>query len=273
MRSRAKPYKPNQLPSLNKGVLLYLFLIPLFLSVILALLQTNIMAFVANAVAFVLFFTVAKLSKKGFEQERAYLLATLTKAPDIPYKLLSALLLGVATLFAIAIAGGGSMIDGLFLGGIAIAGYYLYYGFDPKEDKLENLGNISAEFVLETIEEAQGKLARIDEKLESIGDTTLTQKLSIAVKKAEYILDTIQKDPKDIRVARKFLIVYIDGIARVIDSYVSLDEGDIDASRRQKLYGLVEELEEKFDRELERLKRNNLFDLDVNIDVLQEQIK
>jgi hypothetical protein len=36
---------------------------------------------------------------------------------------------------------------------------------------------------------------------------------------------------------------------------------------------LMDELDSTFDKELQRLKNNNLFDLDVHIDVLKEQIK
>ncbi len=91
--------------------------------------------------------------------------------------------------------------------------------------------------------------------------------------KAKNILETIQEDPKDIRVARKFLIVYIDGVAKVTDSYVSMDEEDIDSETKERLYRLMEDLDIRFDKELERLKNNNQFDLDVHIDVLKEQIK
>jgi len=277
MISKAKPYKPSpsskKMPSLTKGALLYLFLIPLFISVILALLQTNIMAFIWNSIAFALFFMVLKLSQKGFVQEKAYLLATLTKAPEIPYKTMSAILLGIATFFTASIAGHEPFMTSLFLGLISTLGYYLYYGSDPKEDKLENLGNISIEFVLETIAEANDKLNSIKEAMVQMQDKILLDKLAISVKKAEHILSVIQEDPKDIRVARKFLIVYIDGIAKVVDAYSALDEKDIDAQRKENLYALVDDLEVKFDKELERLKNNNLFDLDVNMDVLKEQIK
>ncbi|SFV57816.1 hypothetical protein MNB_SV-13-312 [hydrothermal vent metagenome] len=275
MISKAKPYKPSKSTkvSATKGILLYLFLVPLFIAVILALLQTNIMAFVWNSIAFSLFFVSAKLSNKGFEQEKAYILATLTKAPKIPYKTMSAMLLGVATFFTAWIAGNEPFLTSLFLGIISTLGYYLYYGFDPKEDKLENLGNISAEFVLETIEEAEAKLNDIQDNMQEMKDKTLVTKLEKAVKKAKYILSVIQEDPKDIRVARKFLIVYIDGIAKVVDAYSTLDEKDIDEERKENLYALVDDLDLKFDKELERLKNNNLFDLDVEIDVLKEQIK
>ena len=85
--AKAKPYKPSMASTVSKkGTLLYVFLLPLFIAVILALLQTNIQAFLLNSMAFALFFITAKVSTKGFTQEAEYLNSTLTKAPKIPYK-------------------------------------------------------------------------------------------------------------------------------------------------------------------------------------------
>lgn len=272
--AKAKPYKPTTASiKAQKGTLLYLFLIPLFLSVILALFQTNIKSFMLNGMAFTLFFITAKVSSKGFHQESEYIKSILTKAPKIPYKTIAGFLLGGSTFFTAWVAGGKSFITALFLGGIATLGYYLFYGFDPKKDKLDNLGDVSATFVLETIGEAREKLANIETHKEAIKDTYLKERLNKALQKANLILETIQEDPKDIRVARKFLIVYIDGVAKVTDAYVGLDEVDIDKKTKERLYTLMEDLDNKFDKELVRLKNNNQFDLDVHIDVLQEQIK
>ena len=272
--AKAKPYTPNATTMAQKnGTLLYVFLIPLFIAVILALLQTNIQSFLLNSMAFVLFFMTAKVSTKGFSQEADYISSTLTKAPKIPYKTIAGFLLGGSTFFTAWIAGGKPFMTALFLGSIATLGYYLFYGFDPKKDKLENLGDVSAEFVLETINEAKAKLANIEGHMDEIKDSLLFDKLHIAVSKAKDILETIQNDPKDIRVARKFLIVYIDGVAKVTDSYVSMDEEDINSETKEKLYSLMADLDTRFDKELDRLKNNNQFDLDVHIDVLKEQIK
>ncbi len=276
--AKAKPYNPTTASSVSKsvskkGTLLYLFLVPLFVAVILALLQTNIQAFILNSVAFALFFLTAKVSTKGFMQEAEYMNAILIKAPKVPYKTISGFLLGGSTFFTTWIAGGKPFISALFLGSIATLGYYLFYGFDPKKDKLENLGDVSAEFVLATINEAREKLGNIADHKRQIKDETLFENLTVAIGKAENILETIQADPKDIRVARKFLIVYIDGVAKVTDSYVSMDEEDINSETKKKLYSLMTDLDSRFDKELERLKNNNQFDLDVHIDVLKEQIK
>lgn len=272
--AKAKPYNPTMTKiTSTKGTLLYLFLIPLFISVILALFQTNIQAFILNSLSFAFFFITAKVSSRGFLQEAKYTQSTLTKAPKVPYKTIAGILLGGSTFFTSWVAGGKPFLTALFLGAIATLGYYLFYGFDPKKDKLDNLGDISADFVLTTINEANTKLENIETHMNEIKDIRLFEKLKSAVSKAKSILQTIQNDPKDIRVARKFLIVYIDGVAKVTDSYVGMDEKDINQETKERLFRLMEDLDIKFDKELVRLKNNNQFDLDVHIDVLKEQIK
>ncbi|MEA1954403.1 MAG: 5-bromo-4-chloroindolyl phosphate hydrolysis family protein [Campylobacterota bacterium] len=272
--SKAKKYNPaSAVQKSKKGTLLYLFLIPLFLAVILALLQMNIKAFLLNSLMFALFFLSAKLTTKGFEQEFVYHEETFTKAPEVPYKTIAALLLGSSTFLSAWFIAEKSFVSALFLGAISLLGYYWYYGFDPKEDKFENLGDISAEFVLKTMHEAKIKLANIEEHMYKVEDVTLSNKLDKAVNKAKSILKTLQEDPKDIRVARKFLIVYLDGVSKVMDSYDAMDEVDVKHETKEKLYRLMDDLEIRFDKELVRLKNNNQFDLDVHIDVLKEQIK
>ncbi len=272
-----KKYKPEiylKTYKLKKGYLLYIFLAPLFLAIILALIERNISAFLLNLTAFGLFYATAKLNTIGLANELKYNQEKLTKAPKRPYKTFSAILLGISTFFTATIAGGESLFIGIFLSIISSIGYYLYYGLDPRDDKLENIGDISAELVLKTISEAKSKISEIKRHIDKISnDTLLQKKLSLAVTKAENIIETIQEDPKDIRVARKFLIVYIDGLENVTNSYTSMDEADIKKETKDKLHQLLEDVERRFDKELTRLKKNNEFDLDVNIDVLQEQIK
>jgi hypothetical protein len=276
--SKAKRYNPfdpkkQSLFTTSRGNFLYLFLAPLFLSIILALLAKDIEAFILNSIAFGLFFVTARLNRIGLKNEHAYHTTLLTKAPKTPFKFMAGILLGVSTLYTAWIAGGETPIVGLFLALISSTGYFLYYGFDPKVDKLENVGDISAEFVIQTLAESRAKLSSIENDIVLIQDQNLKNKLHIAVNKAYEILSNIEQDPKDLRVARKFIIVYIDGIKKVTKSYTDLLEEEIKPETKERLTQLLSDVEERFDKEILRLKRNNQFDLDVHIDVLQEQIK
>ena len=274
--SKAKRYDPTTSDrkrfKLEKGHFLYIFLAPLFLSIILALIQQKFSFFLFNIVSFSLFFATAKLNTMALNKEYEYHTSTLIKAPK-PLKALTAGLLGISTFFTAWISGGQEFLMSIPLALVAVVGYFLYYGFDPKEDKLENIGDISAQFVIETLATARGKLAEIEEDMKKIKEKSLHAQLRIATNKGYEILNNIEDDPKDLRVARKFIIVYIDGIKKVTASYTSMDENDITIETKEKLGYLLVDVEKRFDKEIVRLKKNNQFDLDVHIDVLQEQIK
>ncbi len=276
MVSKAKRYDPTKKElkrfRLEKGQFLYIFLAPLFLSIILALIKQKFSFFIFDIISFALFFATAKLNGMALKSEYEYNTTTLTKAPK-PLKSLTAILLGVSTLFTAWLAGGQDFFVSLALGLVSVGGYFLFYGFDPQEDKLENIGDISAEFVIETLATARGKLAEVENEMKKIKEPTLHKKLRIATDKGYEILNNIEADPKDLRVARKFIIVYIDGIKKVTLSYTAIDEKDIDNETKERLSQLLSDVERRFDKELVRLKENDKFDLDVQIDVLQEQIK
>jgi len=275
--SKAKRYNPSEKDlkkfPLKRGVFLYIFLAPLFLSIILALGKQDFIAFIKNIIAFGLFFMTAKLNNLGLKKEYEYHTTTLTKAPKSPFKAFSSIVLGISTLYTAWIAGGQPLITSIALAVVSTVGYLLYYGFDPKEDKLENIGDISAQFVIETLATARGKLAEVEEGMKKIQEKELHRKLRIATDKGYEILNNIEADPKDLRVARKFIIVYIDGIKKVTSAYTTLNEKDITYQTKEKLSYLLSDVEERFDQEILRLKENNKFDLEVQIDVLQEQIK
>jgi 5-bromo-4-chloroindolyl phosphate hydrolysis protein len=268
-----KRYTPKEInKTRSKPFLLYIFALPFILGVIVALGAMDIKAFVLNLIAMFLYFAVLYLSNIGFANEVKYNQSILAKAPKIPYKMFSALLLGVVVGYSSWVISHKGIVESLFASIISVVGYYLYYGFDPKANKLANLGDISDEFVLQTIQEANDKIEYISNKVNQIKNYTLRAKIQNAITQSNEILVTIQKDPKDIRVARKFLMVYLDGIKDVISSYTQLDSDDITDETHTRLEELFDDIQSKFDKELDRLKNNNQFDLDVNIDTLKTQI-
>ena len=269
----AKRYTSDNLhKTLSKPYLLYFFVIPFVLGVVSALLLFNIYAFVLNMGALIGYLGVLYLSKKGFAQEYDYVNAVVAKAPKTPYKLYSALLLLIVVFYVAFLISNKTLLSAIFLSLIAFVGYYLYYGFDPKDDKMGDLGDISEEFFFDTINEAKTKLASIKEKVPYIRHESLHMKVENAVLISQKIITTIEEDPKDIRVARKFLMVYLDGIKDVLSSYAELEHDDISDAIHTKLEDLFDDIQTKFDQELQRLKNNNQFDLDVNIETLRQQI-
>jgi len=256
-----------------KVALLYILLIPMFISVVISLFRGDFNGFTLKIVGFALLYGSTYMAKNGLLAKHKYDKSILTKAPKIPYLKMAAIGLGITSFYLSFMVGGRGFLASLFVGILAPIGSYLYYGFDPTKDKIDSIDGISADLVLSTISDANEKLDYIQNNAQKVNDYKLRGKIDKALKKSRTILQTLQEDPKDIRVARKFLIVYIDGVKNVVDSYIKLDAKDIDQPTKDRLYGLMDNVEERFDKELARLKSNNKFDLDVHIDTLKEQIK
>ncbi len=272
--SKVKRYDPPVAKWKRKrGILFYLFLLPLFLSVVFALFGLNVKAFLFNTLAFVMMYATFIVAKKGFLQQDEYEEAKLAKAPKTPYKQIAAGMLAITVFFTAYMAGNKALFESLFLSLISFVGFWLYYGFDPKKDKLKDFGDISSELVLQTLHETKEKIDHIKKDADKIEDRVLSDKVHLAVERSETILNALVDDPKDIRVARKFLVVYLDGVSDVIGSYNNVEEEHVTAETRGRLLELMADVEKRFQKELVRLKANNQFDLDVNIDTLKEQIK
>ena len=271
-RTQAKRLKARKPRWIRQGRLLYLFLIPLFVSIVFALIRGHYGHFIQVGLGFGMLLGVAAATAKGLTQEEEYLLTIITRAPKVPWKTLAMLLLGVTVFYLAWVAGAKPFVSSLFVGVLASVGYGLYYGLDPRADKLPDMGDISPELVLKTLNEAKAKLAEAEANNVRITDKVLHNKIDGAITRAHLILETIQHDPKDLRVARKFLVVFVDGIADVTRTYTEVDEHDIDSDMRERLHRLIDDVQTRFDKELARLRANNLFDLDVTIDALKAQV-
>jgi len=253
------------------GFLLYLFLIPPLVSVVLAILKLDIKAFFLNLVAFLLFFGALHFSKKGFAAEFEYKMANFAKAPK-PYKLMGALLLGLATFYSAFVLSGLGLFESLFMAFIAVAGYYLWYGFDPREDKIPDTGDMGSEVAYETLRQARERLRETKELLPKIKNYDLRRRVETTLHKAEEILKELDKKPAYVRQLRKFLVVYIDGVHDVTKSYLETQE-EIGESLKAQLMRLMDEVERRFERELERVRASGAERLDTKIKTLDRQIK
>ncbi len=257
---------------MRSGKVLYLAVAALFVSVIVSLFKGHYGHFLATGVGFLLMLATAAATARGIAQEVAYRDTIIARAPKIPFKTLALILLGIAVFYLAWFVGHKPLWQALFVGILGSVGYGLYYGLDPRRDKLPDMGDINPELVLQTLNEAKSKLAEAEAGNARIADPVLHDKIATAIDQAHRILETIQHDPKDLRVARKFLVVFVDGIADVTRQYNAVDADDIDPDMQQRLHELIDDVQRRFDRELARLKANNLFDLDVTIDALKAQV-
>lgn len=271
--AKAKAVKLTKKERLPFATLLYIFLVPLFLSTILSLFDGAYSQFLLKLLSFGMLFGSIRLLNIGLQNEHRYNKAAIALAPKMKYKLYGTLALAVTLFFLTYVVDHFGIISSAFTAIIGALGCYSYYGTDPAQDKLPQKSGVNYEKLIKDLSEAEAKLQEIDKSAKKIDDLELKGAIEKALKHAHGILDTIKKDPKDIRIARKFMVVYLDGVKDVIHQYSNIDKQSLDSSFRVRLIALLNSASLRFEEELERLKSNDVFNLDVQIDALKEQLK
>ncbi len=275
--SKAKRYGQNgqKLRSFTmKGILLYLLPAPILLSAIVAFLRGDIAAIITNSIAFALFLLAATLAKRGFVQEKIYHDSTLIKAPKLPYKTVAALFLALATLYTSYATTSNSLLLSILLALAAFLGFYLYYGFDPRQDKIGDLPiGVNAEDLIEITQEARQKITKLTSLKRELHDFTSKEYLQSIIWETQEIIDSVEKNPGDLSRARKFFKIYLARTENITEEFVTnLKNSNIDDKMTANYNSLLKSVQETIKEQKEKLNDDDILRLDVQIEALTKQI-
>lgn len=219
----------------------------------------------------------AWLIRKGRLAEREYAERTITRAPP-PRKLAGIALVGLAAFSLSALGDGQPVILGIVAAGLMGFAAYLAYGLDPRADKgldakLADRAGLKTEAVLAALEEARAKVRAIEAQARGLHSRELKERLARITRSAEAVLAQIEKDPGDLRRARRFLVTYLDGTRDVVAGYRAQQKDLTDTPLAANFRHVLETVERVFEEQREILKRNESLDLEVQIEVLKTQLE
>jgi len=258
-----------------KGTLLFLMPLPVLLGAIIHLLRGNIFSSITAGALFAGFMIAAIVARHGFKLESKFKKKKLAKVPGTPFKSVAAIILAISTGLTAFLLSDYSLFASILIGFVTLIAFYMAYGLDPRRDKTGNISlGVSADEVFEALEAAEIKINTIETARKSIANIEFDAHLKRIISKARGILALIEEDPKDLTRARKFLKVYLDGTARVTESYAKTHGKDattkvLDTNFQE----VLDSIEKNFDEQHKKLLENDQFDLDVKIEVLKTQLK
>jgi hypothetical protein len=258
----------------RKARLLWLLPLPLIPATVIALGSGEFTAFIANAISYCLFVAGSMLARQGFQQEVSQQRQQFQSNGRWPFKTLGGLTVALATALTAWAGAGHNIPIALAFGAGAFTAFVLLYGLDPRQKPtVATSDNGSHQRVAEALRLAEQKIIRIEQASQRIHQTELNQRLGRIIALAREILAQIARDPRDLRRARKFLNTYLDGAQRVVSGYAEIHSNGrvrpLEANFRRVLISI----EEVFERQHQRLLENDLLDLDVQIEVLETQLK
>jgi 5-bromo-4-chloroindolyl phosphate hydrolysis protein len=262
----------------RRAWLLRIMPLALALPLIFGLMAGDVRDVVSLAVGLALIYAGTYLIEAGLAKEAEYHARELVKAPRPPRKLLGAIAVGLGLFVCSYGASAAGLGLSLLFGVVAGAGCIFTYGADPTKDKglapeVARKAGFRSEQVIEAIDEAEGKLREIEGLALGLHNRELTDRLRRIVAQGRAVLAQIEKDPSDLRRARRFLVTYLDGTRDVVRKYQAQQQDLADTDLAANFRHVLETIEQVFAEQETVLKRNETMDLEVQIEVLRTQLE
>jgi len=216
------------------------------------------------------------LIRRGLDASAAYEQRRFAKPPP-PFRLAGALAIGLAFLLIGWFATGYGAVMGVVFAGLGVLASLTTYGMDPTGAKsldqaTAQRAGVRTEQVIEAIGEAERKIAEIEQHAASISNRELKGRIGRIVDRAHGVIDEIERDPKDLSRARRFLNVYLDGTRNVIRDYAKRERDFAETALADNFKGVLGTIEQVFAEQIDHLKKDEALDLEVAIDVLNTQL-
>ncbi len=259
----------------GRAYLLYLLAMPMVPALLIALAMGDLAKLLTYGGAFAAFVAGARYMRRGLVAEAELAKRKIARRSRTPLKALGSFFTGVGTFVTSWLAVGHALPFAAVVGVLAFVGCMMFYGRDPSVSKVTGLGGhgFTTEEILATLKEAETKIHGIESARRDILNLELKGRLRRIARSARKILSALEEDPADIRRARKFLNVYLDGARRVTEGYAKAHRrGEVD-DLEDNFRNVLTTIEGTFEEQHQKLLEHDKLDLDVQIEVLSTQLK
>ncbi len=264
----------NGLLHISRGLLLYILPIALIPASILSFIYGDLFRIVTNISGCATFLLAAGLLRRGLAAEKEYQNQKITLAPKWPLKTLAAIIVALSTGGIALLGGGNAFFVSIAFGLGAFAGMVLYYGLDPRQEKMiAGAHGYTTEEISETIYDAEVQIFGIEQANKQINNRLFNQRINIICDQARDIVGLLEEDPGDIRRSRKFLNTYLSGALKVTEGYAKMQREHHSEQLTDNFENVLVTIESVFTEQKQKLLDDDILDLDVQIEVLSAQLK
>lgn len=264
---RLKPRWPG------RAYLLYLLAMPLLPALFIVPFSGDVVKLLAYYGAFASFIAGARFMKSGLQAEAELSKRKIAPTSRWPRKLIGSLFTGLGT-FGCWLGMGYPVLYAGVVGALATLGAILFYGRDPQAmGAMAGAHGYTSDEIIAALTEAEKKIKRIEAAARDIRNAELNNRLRRIAARARNILGAMEEDPADIRRARRFLNVYLDGARRVTEGYARTHRRTDAQELESNFRNVLTTIEGVFDQQHQKLLEHDKLDLDVQIDVLSQQLR
>lgn len=220
----------------------------------------------------------AWLLRDGLLAEAAFHDRKVARRPAIPRKIFAAALCGIGAGLAVFRSDLGISFEQLaapiIFGGAASVLHLGAFGVDPLKDKgMEGVDTFTQDRVAKVVNEAESYLSAMTDAVKRAGDRQVEARVDRFVIKAREMIRTVEEDPRDLTAAKKYLGVYLMGARDASVKFSDVFARSADRGARSDYMMLLTDLEESFDKKIDKLLTDNNDDLNVEIEVLRDRLQ
>lgn len=257
-----------------KGFLLFVLPLPLLLASIIDLGAGRFTAMIAEGSAFGLYMVGAFLTRRGFASAAFETQSRYGLRPWLSPKNLGGGLVALATAIAAYFGVGHGAAISIAFAGVALFAFHLLYGLDPiRPPRILNSIGGERDALSKALAEAEQRILNIEHASAAIGNRELRTRLGRISEQGRDILAMIERRPRDLRRARKFLTVYLEGAEQVTRGYAGTHRVADSPELEQNFRNVLVTIESVFAEQQRKLLATDVMDLDVQIEVLTKQLK
>lgn len=204
----------------------------------------------------------------GLKNKKNYEIKKYAVQPTYPLLFLASIVGGIGNVIVALFVLKYSIISSVGLGFLSIVGCWFWYGLDHvKSTHLSGEQTDELNNQLMSLEQSSLDISKLDKALKLLRDENIIRRLSKIVKVANEILDVLYNNPKKITKARKFLNTYLKNITSIVVRYSNTHARDKN-KLHSDLIEVLDNAEVVFNKQLNDFTSNEVFDLDVDIEVL-----
>ncbi len=274
--TRYTPNKKNKLSSYTPiftGIVFLLIGVKYLSFSIKALSNGENFYFTSGLVIFAGFVTSFLFLRKGIALEKIYNNSKYAKAPKIPYKTVAGVMLSLVSSYS-AYLGGYSLITSILLFIAMLTGWYLYYGFDPYEDKIDGYENDrAAQRIMKLLIKANEDIDTIKQLAQQSNNNDIKNNMIKVADAFFIIVEHIQSEPDDYDKARKYLVSYLGELTNMSQTYIKLELKNKHETMTESFLSTLKSSIEKLNQQYEKLMDDDLIDLDIKIEVMKKRLQ
>ncbi|VAW35520.1 hypothetical protein MNBD_GAMMA01-162 [hydrothermal vent metagenome] len=261
-------------PASYSAWLLYIYSLPYFFSILSKLIQGDVLNLVLVSAVFISLTLSAIWMGTGLKNKNNYQLRKYPTITPFPMMFLASLLAGVATFVASWLISGDGLFAALGFGVAATVGCWLWYGLDPVKSRHVSFNDMNdSEKALEILQDSEGLVINIEISTKKINNSEMSRRLNKITSLARDVLEVLYKTPKKITKARRFLNTYLTGAESVVQRYAETHKGQGTQQLEDNFREVLVNIEQVFAEQHEKLISSDVFDLDVDIEVLNTLLK